>query len=385
MLMSKGYKFRCYPTVAQEQQLRRDFNAARWAYNEGLDAIAFCHRALGRNVSWSQCSAAITALKRDPEYAWLNDANSVVMVYALQDLGRAFRNFFAGRAQFPKFKRKQCAQSVRYPLDQRNMHNVFNAATGLLRLPKLGTVKLNWSQPVAGIPKLVTVSRDTVGDYFVSLWCTVRTLPQRPTGNVVGVDAGLRDVAVTSDGKKSGNPKFTERYERQLKRAQQTLSRREKGSHRYEQARQRVAKIHRKIARCRGDFLHKQVTTPIVNNNDVIALETLCVKGIARGWHSKSVYDASLGEMQRQLAYKAKWAGKQVINIDRFTRSTGVCPQCGTVGPKLEVGIEYWTCAACGVHHDRDIAAAQVILAIAQGTLPTPRRKLPVRPKRRDR
>lgn len=370
--IAKSYKLRFYPSTAQVEQLMLDFGAARFAFNTALDARSFCYRALGRSVSGVECSRAITELKADPDYAWLKSANSTVITQALRDLDAAYGNFFAGRAQYPNFRKKRGPQSARYQLDQRNIHRTFSAATETLILPKLGKLKLRWSQPITGVPKMATVSRDAVGDYYVSISCEIEINELPPTNKAVGIDLGIKDVIVTSDGDKAGNPKFVEKYKRQLKRAQQTLSRRVKGSGRWHRARIRVAKIQRKIARCRADFLHK-LTTGLVRAYDFIAVEDLNISGMLKNHKlAKAVADVGAHELMRQLQYKAQWLGREVVKIGRFERSTGVCPDCGLIGPRLALSVRQWRCE-CGAIHDRDIAAAQTILNIAAGRAVTAR------------
>ncbi|MGB2681277.1 MAG: transposase, partial [Candidatus Competibacter sp.] len=372
VVSSISYKLRFYPNAAQRQQLAVDFGVARWAWNTALDARSFCYRALGRSVSGADCSRAITELKADPAYAWLKDANSTAITQALRDQDRAFANFYAKRAGFPKFKSKRGPQSARYQLDQRNIHRTFDAATETLVLPKLGKLKLRWSQPITGIPKMATVSHDAVGDYYVSISCEIEINELPPTNKAVGIDLGIKDVIVTSDGAKSGNPKFIEKYKRQLKRAQQVLSRRVKWSGRWHRARVRVAKIQRKTARCRADFLHK-LTTGLVRAYGFIATEDLNLSGMLKNQKlAKAVADISGHELMRQLAYKAQWYGREVVKIGRFERSTGVCPDCGLIAPKLALSVRRWQCE-CGAAHDRDIAAAQTILNIAAGRAVTAR------------
>jgi putative transposase len=303
-------------------------------------------------------------LKADPDYAWLKDATAATLTQTLIDQDKAFKNFFAGRAKYPKFKRKNSAQSVRYQLDQRQISKMFDAETKLFKLPKLGTLKLRWSRQVGGIPKMATVSLDASGRYFVSFSCEaeIRPLPIKATS--VGVDLGLTSIATLSNGVKISPPRYIRKYARQLRKAQRVLSRRVKGSQRWQKARKQVAKIQARIADCRKDFLHK-LTSRLVRDFGLIALEDLSVKGMMRALRlSKSVADASLGELVRQIEYKAQWHEREVVKIDRFARSTGVCPDCGLIGPRLKPGIESWRCE-CGVSHDRDSAAAQVILQIA--------------------
>lgn len=361
-----SYKFRFYPSAEQRRQLAVDFGVARFVWNASLDARSLCYRALGRSVSGVDCSRAITELKADPDYAWLKDASSTVIAQALRDQDRAFAHFYAKRAGYPKFKSKRGPQSVRYQLDQRHIGRTFDAKAQVLKLPKLGALKLRWSRKVAGIPKMVTVSRDACGRYFVAFGCEIQIQPLPMTTKSVGIDLGLTSVVTLSDGFKSGAPRYIRRYARQLRKMQRALSRRVKGSQRWQWMRQRVARIQARIADCRRDFLHK-LSFRLVRDHGSIALEDLNVKGLIRALRlSKSVADASLGELVRQIDYKARWHGREVFKIDRFARSTGVCPDCGIAGRKLPLNVRRWRCE-CGVEHDRDIAAARVILLTAVG------------------
>jgi putative transposase len=364
MLVNKAYKFRFYPNAQQRQQLAIDFGCARWVWNSALDARGFAYRVLGQPVTSVECSRAITALKEDPEYAWLGEANSTVLGQALRDQDQAFKHFFAGRARYPQFKKKHPAQSVRYQLDQRQIVRTFNPAQGLLKLPKLGALKLRWSQAVAGIPKMATVSRDAGGRYSVSFACEVEIKPLAPTTKAVGVDLGLTRILATSEGVKERAPRILRRFARQLARAQRVLSRRVKGSHRWHRARRRVARLQARIAACRQWFLHN-LSTGLIRNFGLIAIEDLNIKALCRALRlGKSMADAALGELVRQIEYKARWYGREVIKIGRYDRSTGVCPECGTVGQRLTLNIRHWTCE-CGAKHDRDVAAAKVILQLA--------------------
>lgn len=362
-MIQRAYRFRFYPTAAQQRQLVVDFGVARWCWNTALDARTVAYQVWGRSENAASLSRAINELKCDPGYAWLKDANSTVITQALRDQDRAFQNFFAGRTKYPKLKRKHAAQSARYQLDQRHVHRTFSAGD-LLSLPKLGRLKLRWSQAVEGVPKMVTVSRDAYGRYFVSFACETEVKLLPTTAKSVGIDLGLASLVTLSDGSKFDAPRYTRRYAKRLKLAQRVLSRRVKGSRRWQRARERVARIQAKVADCRRDFLHK-LSTDLIRRFGVVALEDLNVKALCQSLRlGKSMMDASLGELVRQIEYKAAWFGREVIKIDRFARSTGVCPDCGLIGDKLPLKVRHWRCE-CGAEHDRDVAAAQVIEQIA--------------------
>jgi putative transposase len=358
-VVSKAYKFRFYPNSAQEKQLAQDFGCARYVWNHALERRTKAYQEHGERLTGVDISREITSLKRG-ERPWLGEANSTVLTQVLRDQDYAFQNFFEGRAKYPKFKKKHAAQSVRYQLDQRQVHRTFVASDHRLVLPKLGALKLRWSREVEGVPKMVTVKRDACGRYFVSFSCEVEIKHLAPKTNLVGIDFGVKDVVVTSAGDKSSNPRHIKRRERYIKWAQRRLSRKRKGSNRYRQQRFRVARLHARVADARQDFLHK-TSCELVSENQALAIQPHNVQGmLANHKLARAVSDAGLGELTRQIRYKAHWHGREVLEIDTWQRTTGVCPGCGLVGPKLALHVREWRCE-CGVVHDRDIASAQVI------------------------
>ena len=228
-------------------------------------------------------------------------------------------------------------------------------------LPKLGVLKLRWSREVEGVPKMVTVRRDACGRYFVSLSCEVEIKPLAPKTNLVGIDFGVKDVIVTSDGHKSDNPRPIKKQERYRKWAQRRLSRKRKGSNRYKQQRFRVARLHARVAEARQDFLHK-ASCKLVSENQALAIQPHNVQGmLANHTLARAIGDVGLGELTRQIRYKALLNGRQVYEVDQWQRTTGVCPDCLHIGPKLALDVREWQCERCGKVHDRDIASAKVI------------------------
>lgn len=355
MNIQKAYKFRFYPNAEQVEQLAKEFGCARWVWNRGLVEKEYAYKQWNVNLSGFDISRHLTQYKKYENYAWLNECTATVLGQKLADLDKAFDNFFKGRAKFPKFKKKLHAQSIRYQLDQRQI--VKNYMPGeLLRLPKLGKLDIKWSQIPCGIPKMATVSKTASGKYFVSFMCEVEQQLLPVTGKVVGIDVGIKDVLVTSDGFHSGAPKFTYKYQRKLKKAQRDLSRKTKGSNSWKKQRIVVAKIHEKIANSRKDFLHK-LTTKMVKENDVVCVEDLNVSGMMKNRNlSKAVADVGIFELNRQLEYKSCWYGKQVIKISRFFPSTKTCSACGTIKP-MKLSERVYECG-CGLSLDRDLNAA---------------------------
>jgi putative transposase len=355
MKTQKSYKFRIYPTAKQVEQLAKEFGCARWVWNRALIERDYAYESWGVSLnSTHDIGSNITQYKKK-DYPWLGDATAGVLTQKLIDQDKAFDNFFKGRASFPKFKKKSHAQSIRYQLDQRIVLNNYRAGE-LLKLPKLGELKIKWSQIPGGIPKMVTVSKTASGKYFVSFMCEVEQALKPMTGNVVGIDVGIKDVVVTSDGFHSGAPKYTYFYQRRLKKAQRDLSRKTKGSNSWKKQRIVVAKIHEKIANSRKDFLHK-LTTKLVTENDVICVEDLNVSGMMKNrCLSKAVADVGIYEFNRQLEYKSQWYGKQVIKISRWEPSTKKCSSCGNI-KVMKLSQRVYECE-CGLVLDRDLNAA---------------------------
>jgi len=362
----KAYKYRFYPSAKQAEQLAKEFGCARFVWNRALQEKDYAYQQWGVSLSSFDISRHITQYKKTERYAWLNDCTATVLGQKLADLDKAFDNFFKGRAKFPKFKKKSHAQSIRYQLDQRHVLNNYRAGE-LIKLPKLGELKVKWSQVPGGIPKMVTVSKTASGKYFVGFMCEVEQVLMPMTGNVVGIDVGIKDVVVTSDGFHSGAPKYTYYYQRRLKKAQRVLSKKKKGSNGWKKQRIVVARIHEKIANSRKDFLHK-VTTKLVQNYDVISVEDLNVSGMMKNRKlSKAVADVGIFELNRQIEYKAQWYGKEVVKISRWFPSTKTCSSCGNVRI-MKLSQRVYECE-CGLVMDRDLNAAINIKAAGERQL----------------
>lgn len=359
-MIQKSYKFRVYPTVAQVQHLAREFGCARWAWNTCLAWRSDAYRR-GEKVTAVDFSRELTQLKKLETYAWLNEVSSGTLVQKLRDQDRAFVNFLAKRAKYPKFKRRSHTQSVRYQIDQRIAANLYRAGE-VLKLPKLGVLKVRWSRIPRGVPKMVTLTMDAAGRYFASFSVeqSIEQWPQK-TNAAVGLDLGVKDVVVTSDGWKSGNPRHLRKMLRRLQHASRILSRRKKGSGRWQRQRLVVAKLHARIADARRDWLHK-ISTQIVRNNGFIAIEDLHVRGmLANRRLSRAIADVGMAELRRQIEYKAAWHGRIVEAVHRFAPTSKTCSACGLVLDSLPLSVRGWRCE-CGAVHDRDVNAARNIL-----------------------
>ena len=363
--MEYSYKFRLYPTAAQREQISRNFGCCRYVFNRFLAQRQEQYRNTGKAPTRFEQDKNLTALKQ--ELPWLKEADSTSLQATLQDLDAAFQNFFrrvkrGEKPGYPQFKSKRnLKQSYKSKCVGANIKIVDEKH---IQLPKLGKMRCAISKEVRGRILSATVSKTPSGKYFVSLCCTEVDIPTlAKTGAVIGVDLGINALAITSDGTKYQNNKYTYKAEKQLARLQRSLSRKTKDSNNREKTRIQIARLQEKVANQRKDALHK-LTTDLVRNYDIICIEDLNVKGMEKNHRlAKSVADASFGELCRQLKYKADWYGKKVSIVDRFYPSSQLCSCCNTQwsGTK-DLSVREWVCPKCGAIHDRDVNAARNIL-----------------------
>lgn len=364
----KAYKFRIYPTADQRQQLSVDFFAARWAYNRSLELISRAYTERKERMSYVDMSRQLTVFKKREGCAFLRDASRDVITQALRNLDAAFTNFFrnikVGRKPgYPKPKNRYSRQSVRYIFDKRSVGKVSDWNAGRLSLPKLGVLKVRWSQDVPVMPKMVTVSRDAAGRYFASMAIEEHAKLLPVTSGAVGVDVGIKTLATLSDGTSYASPKHGEEMAKRLRRYQRSFARRVKGSNRRAVMRRKIGKLHCRIADYRADALHK-ASTSIVRANQIIAVESLNVRGMMANRNlARAVGDASFGELLRQIKYKSAWFGRTHLEISQWFPSSKTCSGCGHVLDELNLSVRAWTCPKCGVEHERDHNAAKNILA----------------------
>jgi putative transposase len=297
----------------------------------------------------------LTHLKKQTETSFLNEVSSVVLQQSLRNLDTAFRNFFASRTDYPTFKSRKTAQSVRYA------NNAFTFKDDQLTLAKQHqSLEISWSRPLPKDAQIqsLTISRDSAERYFVSILVETKAKALKKVKATVGIDVGLKDLATLSDGEKLPNPKFLQIKERRLKIRQRRLSRKVKGSNNRKQARLEIARIHAKIADTRRDYLHK-FTTKTIRENQAVFVEGLCVANMLKNHClTKAISNAAWGEMFRQLEYKALWYGRSYLALDRFFPSSKLCSTCGHLLIKLPLSVREWDCPACSTHHDRDTNAA---------------------------
>lgn len=358
--MEFSYKFRIYPNKVQEDLIQRTFGCVRFVYNHYLAQRIEQYEANGKAPTRHEQDKDLTLLKHAEDTLWLCEVDATALQSALKDLDTAYQNFFRGlkqgkRVGYPKFKSKRthhksykCKMSIKV-LDNKTV-----------QLPKLGKVKCRVSKEVHGRILSATVSQNPSGKYFVSLCCTdVEIAPLECTDKVCGVDLGVHDLVITSEGVKYPNNKYIAKAEKKLARLQRQLSRKSKGSNNRNKARIKVAQLQEYVANQRRDAMHK-ITTELVRSYDVICVEDLVPKNMVRNHKlAKCIFDASFSEFRRQLEYKASWYGKVVSVIDRFYPSSQLCSYCGTQwnGTK-NLAVRSWACPSCGSILDRDINAA---------------------------
>ena len=339
--------------------LAKTFGCARFVYNYMLRQRTDAWFQRQEKVGYHETSAILTALKKQPEFAWLNEVSSVPVQQSLRHLQTAFGNFFARRNKYPTFKKKDGHQSAEYTT------SAFKWSNGVLSIAKAGALNIRFSRtiPKAAVVTTVTVSKDAAGRYFVSMLCTDQVQAKTPVENKVGIDLGLTHFAILSTGEKISSPKAFAANEKKLAKAQRVLAKKQKGSANRKKAKLKVARLHAKIADTRKDFLHK-LSTRLINENQVIAIETLAVSNMQKNHClAKSISDASWSEFVRQLEYKSRWYGRELVRIDRWYPSSKRCSDCGHTVKSLPLSVREWVCPECGAIHDRDINAARNVLA----------------------
>jgi putative transposase len=360
------YNYRVYPTPSHQASLARAFGCARVVFNDGLRARQDAREQGLAYLSDAELSKRVTAAKLTPQRAWLSEVSAVVLQQALADLNVAYRNFFASitgqrkgrKVAPPRFRsRKDNRQAIRFTANAR--FKVLD--NGRLRLPKIGDVEVRWSRALPCAPSSVTIIKDAAGRYFASFVVRSADEPLPETDSQIGIDLGLTHFAVLSDAMKVTAPKFLRRAARKLKRLQQDLSRKQRGSQNRRKAVVKVARAHARVSDTRRDWQHK-LSTAIIRDNQAVYVEDLCVVGLGRTRLAKSVHDAGWSQFVAMLQYKAARYGRTFARIDRFAPTSQTCSACGRLDGPKPLNVRSWTCL-CGAVHDRDVNAALNVLA----------------------
>ena len=343
------------PTQEQKVLLDKHFGCVRFVFNHFLNERKEQYQTDKKSDNYYKQAATLTELKKKEKTSWLKEVNSQSLQFALRCLDTAYVNFFRGNAKFPRFKSKKKKNSF-------TVSQFAKLKNGRFYAPKFKEgIKVNVHREVKGKIGKCTLTKTPTGKYFVSILSEEQYQPKEKTGAVCGMDLGLKDFAITSDGIKFKNNKYTKQYEKELAKAQKHLSRKQKGSNSCERQRRKTARLYEKITNSRMDNLHK-VSHKLVSDYDIIALEDLNVKGMIKNHKlAKHISDASWGTFVRMLEYKADWNNKQIVKINRFYPSSRTCCKCGWINQDLNISIREWTCKN-GHVLDRDLNAAKNIL-----------------------
>ena len=367
--MRRGYKFRLEPTHEQAILINKTLGCCRWVYNNALDRKSKAYKRRGKNLSATFLKNQLPALKRAKP--WLAEVDSTALQQAIDHMDAAYQNFFKGTAKYPKFKSKhnelQSYKTVSTSLRiEDNKH---------VNLPILGVVRCRMHRQPKGTIKSATVSRHA-GNYYISILCEEDEPAKLPTtANIIGIDLGIKEFAVDSNGLVYENPKYLKKSLDKLKLEQQKLSRITKGSNNYYKQKKKIAKLHLHIANQRLDHAHK-LSTKLIRENQIISIEDLDIKSMLKkedvttktrstkdNNKARAILDAGWGQFIQFLEYKATWYGRTLIKINRYVPSSQMCSHCGTINPAVkDLSVRSWVCPNCNTAHDRDYNAAINIL-----------------------
>ena len=352
--MLMAYKYRMYPNKEQQKYFAKTFGCVRFIYNRMLsDKIKYYNETKQKLNN--------TPAQYKKEFEWLKEVDSLALANAQMNLQKAYNNFFKRpEAGFPKYKTKK---NHNHSYTTNNQKGSISISDRYIKLPKIGLVRIKKHRDFDGIIKSATISQVPSGKYFVSVLVETEHISMESTGRMVGIDLGIKDLLITSDGEKKENPKYFKKYEDKLAKEQRKLSHKKKGSKNWDKQRIKVARIHEKIHNTRIDNLHK-ISHELVSENQVIVSEDLAVSNMVKNHNlAKSIQDCGWSELTRQITYKSEWNNRQYIKIGRFTKSSQPCHVCGYINSDTkDLSVRKWICPQCGTIHDRDINAAINIL-----------------------
>lgn len=366
----KAYQFRIYPTEEQEIFFAKTFGCVRKVYNLMLNDRKKAYEEVKNDPSKKMTFP--TPAKYKKEFPFLKEVDSLALANAQLHLDKAYKNFFRDKSVgFPRFKSKK--NPVQSYTTNNQKGTIALVGSKFIKVPKLKSlVRIKLHRQPKGMIKSATISRHSSGKYYISLLCKEEISELPKTNSAIGIDLGITDFAILSDGQKIDNNKFTSKMEKKLKREQRKLSRRallakKKGiplseAKNYQKQKRKVARLHEKVMNQRTDFLNK-LSTEIIKNHDIICIEDLNVKGMLRNHKlARSISDVSWSSFVAKLQYKADWYGREIIKVNQWFPSSQICSECGHKDGKKPLDIREWTCPICHTHHDRDINASINIL-----------------------
>ena len=360
MLVQKAVKVQIYPRKSDKELLAKHFGVCRFIFNKFLEIRQKEYLENKVSIGYNACSALVTEMKKQSEFEWLNEVNSQSIQAAIKDLDGAYDRFFRKISKFPKFKSKHNSrQSFKVPQFAK-----VDWEAKTLKIPKFKTPFKFRGKYSGELMKInsVTISMNASGKYFASIQGEFEIQQKDSTGEIIGIDLGIKTLLVDSNGTEIKNERFLKKHLKKLKYLQRQHSKKKKGSSSREKSRIKLAKEYQKVTDQRNNYLH-QVSLKLINDNQVICLEDLAVKNMVKNHKlAQAISDVSWGSLVLMLKYKAAWHNRQVIQIDRFYPSSKTCSHCYHLMPSMDLSIREWDCPTCGTHHDRDVNAAKNIL-----------------------